>query len=260
MKAIEINQHLNALIPDLHEKTVDRVIYGNPEVEVQGIAVAWMPYRDTVLRAGELSANVMVTHEPTFYDHWDLDGKLANVPESMAKRELIEGEHITIIRCHDVWDALPDIGIPFAWGDFLELGPPVGGERFYNVYEVPTCSAREFTLQMSEKTRQLGQPTLGFYGDPDRQIQRVGLGTGCISNPFTLYEMGADLAISVDDVVRAWVAGEWCHDTGNPLVVVNHCVAEEPGMVTLANYLQKTFSDLPIHHIPQECTYQSIGN
>ena len=260
MKAIEINHHLNALIPDLNEKTVDRVIYGNPESEVQAIAVAWMPYRETVIGTRELGANVLVTHEPTFYDHRDLDGKLAEEPESIAKRELIEDEEITIIRCHDVWDALPEIGIPFAWGDFLELGSPVVGERFYNIYEIPTCSAREFTLRMSKRTRELGQPNLEFYGDPDRPIKRVGLGTGCISNPFTLYEMGADLAISVDDVVRAWVAGEWCHDTGNPLVVVNHCVAEEPGMVTLAAYLQETFNDIQVHHIPQGCTYQSIGS
>ena len=258
MKAIEINHHLNALIPDLNEKTVDRVIYGNPGSEVQAIAVAWMPYRETVIRTRELGANVLVTHEPTFYDHWDLDGKLAEEPASIVKRELIEDEEITIIRCHDVWDALPEIGIPFAWGDFLELGSPVDGERFYNVYEIPTCSAGEFTLRMSERTRELGQPNLGFYGDPDRPVKRVGLGTGCISNPFTLYEMGADLAISVDDVVRAWVAGEWCHDTGNPLVVVNHCVAEEPGMVTLAQYLQRTFNDIQVHHIPQGCTFQSI--
>jgi putative NIF3 family GTP cyclohydrolase 1 type 2 len=260
MRAIEVNHHLNSLIPDLNlpNKTVDRVIYGDPEREVAGIAVAWMPYRVTIERAREVGANVLVVHEPTFFDHWDLDGKLADIPEAADKRDLIDSAGLTVIRCHDIWDALPDIGIPYAWGDFLELGKPSKTERYYNVYEVPEQAAAEFAAKVASKTAPLGQPGVGFYGDPEAQVTSVGLGTGCISDPFRIYAMGADLAISVDDVVRAWVAGEWCQDTGKPLLVVNHCVAEEPGMVTLAEHLRKTFPGLPVTHIPQQCTYRSI--
>lgn len=39
---------------------------------------------------------------------------------------------------------------------------------------------------------------------------------------------------------------------------VNHCVAEEPGMVTLADHLRKAFPGTPVTHIPQQCTYRSI--
>lgn len=259
MKAIEINAHLNGLFGELKEETVDRVIYGDPGAEVKGIAVAWMPYRETLERAVTLGANVLVVHEPTFYDHWDLDGKMTNLPEVEGKKRFIEEQGLTVIRCHDVWDALPDIGIPFAWGNFLGLGDPAGGERYYNVYRVEPQPAGQFTKYLAGKTSSLGQPTVGFYGDPQREIRTVGLGTGCISNPFKIYELGADLAISVDDVVRAWVAGEWCRDTGNPLIVVNHCVSEEPGMVTLAAHLAETFPEIEVTHIPQQCTFRSIG-
>jgi len=122
----------------------------------------------------------------------------------------------------------------------------------------PEQSALDFTKRMATYTSKLGQETLEFYGDPDRSVRRVGLGTGCISNPFTSYELGADLAIAVDDIVRAWVAGEWCRDNGNPLVVVNHCVSEEPGMVTLADHLRKTFPDVEVTHLAQRCTYESV--
>ena len=260
MRAIDVNRHLNNLIPDLDlkGKTVDRVIYGDPEREVAGIAVAWMPYRATIERARDLGTNLLVVHEPTFYDHWDLDGKLADIPASDEKKQLIDEAGLTIIRCHDIWDALPEIGIPYAWGDFLGLGDPTIEERYYNVYTVPPQAAAQFAAAVAERTAPLGQPAVGFYGNPDRTVASVGLGTGCISDPFKLYGLGADLAISVDDVVRAWIAGEWCQDTGKPLLVVNHCVAEEPGMVTLADYLKQAFPDLPVTHIPQACTYQSI--
>ena len=259
MKAVEINRQLLGLVADLNkEKTVDRVIVGDPEAEVEGIAVAWMPYRETIEEARALGANVLVVHEPTFFDHWDLDGKMTEIPETAAKKALIDESGMTIIRCHDVWDAMPEIGIPFAWGDFLEMGDPVKSVRFYNVYEVPTQTAMAFARKVAEKTAPLGQAVTWFYGDSEREIRTVGLGTGCISNPFTLYELGADLAISVDDVVRAWVAGEWCRDTGNPLVVVNHCVSEEPGMMSLTSHLKKMFPDIEVTYIKQGCTYTSV--
>jgi hypothetical protein len=153
---------------------------------------------------------------------------------------------------------MPEIGIPYAWGEYLELSDPVEQVRHYNLYEVPEQSAAAFAQHVAGKTATLGQQTIWFYGDPERKIRTVGLGTGCISDPFRSYELGADLAISVDDVVRAWIAGEWCRDTGNPLVVVNHCVSEEPGMVTLATYLEKTFPDMAVTHIAQGCSYEPV--
>jgi putative NIF3 family GTP cyclohydrolase 1 type 2 len=258
MKAIDINKHLNSLIENLFEDTVDRVIYGDPDVVVKGIAVCWMPYRNTIERAKALGANVLIVHEPTFYGHWDLYGDLADIPELQAKKELIDESGITIIRCHDVWDAMPGIGIPFAWGRFLGLGEPTKSIRYYNVYPVDPQPALRFAHNIISKTATLGQPVIGFYGDPERIITMVGLGTGCISDPFEIYRLGGDLAISVDDVVRAWIAGAWCEDTGNPLVVVNHAVSEEPGIAALAEYLKKAFPKYSVTHIQQQCSYRPV--
>jgi putative NIF3 family GTP cyclohydrolase 1 type 2 len=249
---------MNGLIDDLPEDTVDRVIYGDPDREVNGIAVAWMPYRETVERAAEQGANLLVVHEPTFYDHRELDRDGQYLAEAAAKKQLIDEVGITVIRCHDVWDAMPEIGIPYAWGDFLGLSDFVKQVRHYNVYKVPEQTAGAFANHVADRTATLGQQTIWFYGDPERRIRTVGLGTGCISNPFRSFELGADLAISVDDVVRAWIAGEWCRDTGRPLVVVNHCVSEEPGMVTLAAYLEKAFPGTPVTHIAQGCSYEPV--
>jgi putative NIF3 family GTP cyclohydrolase 1 type 2 len=258
MKAIDLNTHLNSLFPDIKENTVDRVIYGDPDREVAAIAVAWMPYRQTIQQAIDGGANVLVTHEPTFYIHRDLTDKNADTPEVRAKREWLDNQDITIIRCHDVWDAIPDIGIPYAWGEFLDLGKPSKSERYYNVYDIDPQTAGAFSKRVASRTAALGQPTIEFYGDLNRTITSVGLGTGCISKAPRIRDMGADLAISVDDVVRAWIDGEVSQDTGYPLIVVNHCVSEEPGIVKLAEYIDQAFPDLPVTHIPQTCTYASI--
>ena len=259
MKAIEINRHLNSLFPDTKEDTVDRVIYGDPDVEVEGIAVAWMPYAASLERAREMGANVLVTHEPTFYSHRDLDDdNAAGMKETAEKRRWLDDAGMTVIRCHDVWDALPEIGIPFAWGAFLGLNEVQHQERYYNIYRVPEQSAEKFARQVADRVKSLGQESVGFYGEADRTIRSVGVGTGCISQPFKLYELGADLAVSVDDIIRCWVAGERCEDTGRPLVVVNHCVSEEPGIVVLSDYLKEAYPGTAVTHMPQRCTYRTI--
>jgi putative NIF3 family GTP cyclohydrolase 1 type 2 len=258
MKAIELNLHLNGLVQPLPESTVDRVVYGDPQTEVRGIAVAWMPFADVVERAAASGANLLVVHEPTFYDHWDLQGSMAGCPETAAKKALLDNLGMTVIRCHDVWDAMPGIGIPFAWADFLGLDRCAKRERYYQVYEIDPRPALEVARYVAGRTAALGQAQVGFYGDPDRPVRLVGIGTGCYSDPFEGYRLGADLAVAVDDIMTSWIAGERCRDTGSPVVVVNHGVSEEPGMASLARYLAGAFPDVPVAHIPVGCSYRAV--
>lgn len=260
MTAGELSSRLISLVEELPDPSVDRIIYGSADAEIRSLAVAWMPYHSTIVKAHELGANVIVTHEPTFYGHWDLDEECRYDAAAEQKQRLLEELEMTVLRCHDVWDAMPGIGIPFAWAAFLGLDKPVRLHRHYGVYETAEWTAAEVARHIAARTADLGQAAVGFYGDPERVVRTVGVGTGCISDPLVMQEMGADLAVSVDDVVRAWIAGEWAEDSGFPLVVVNHAVSEEPGMRTLADYLRDVLPNVSVHHIRQGCSYRSIGN
>ena len=258
MRAIEINLFLNSLIGDLPENTVDRVIYGDPDREVSGISVCWMPYIDTIKEAKRLGTNVMVVHEPTFYTHWDLQGKTNYSDAVSVKKKNIDENQITIIRCHDVWDAMPQIGIPFIWGKFLGLGEPYKVGKYLLVYKIAHQKAIEFAKRIVRVTSVLGQEAIGFYGDQNRIISKVGIGTGCICDPWDLYKMGADIVISVDDIMRSWEVGEWCNDTGFPVIVVNHAVSEIPAMSSLSDLLVNKFPKLKIINIPQQSSYMTV--
>lgn len=260
MKAIEINLYLKSLISDLPENTVDRVIYGDPDREVSGISVCWMPYIDAIKESKRLGTNVMVVHEPTFYTHRDLQGDTAYLDAVSAKKKIIDENQITIIRCHDVWDIMPQMGIPFIWGRFLDLGEPFKIKEYLHVYKIAPQKAIEFAKRIVKMTSVLGQEAIGFYGDPNRKVTKVGVGTGCICDPWDLYRMGADIVIVVDDMMRSWEAGEWCNDTGFPAIVVNHAVSEEPAMSSLTDLLKKRFPGLKIINIPQKSSYMTVQN
>ena len=53
------------------EPTVDTIKAGDPETPVKGIALTMMATLDVLQRAAAAGQNLVITHEPTFYDHLD---------------------------------------------------------------------------------------------------------------------------------------------------------------------------------------------
>jgi hypothetical protein len=51
--------------------TVDTFKAGNPDTSVSGIAVTMMATMDVLQRAAAHGDNLIITHEPTFFDHLD---------------------------------------------------------------------------------------------------------------------------------------------------------------------------------------------
>ena len=257
----ELNDSLCALLPTLDRAhTVDRVIAGNPDQEICGVAVCWMPCSKALIEAKELGANVVVTHEPTFYDHFEqrketVHPRLAEA--KIVKERLINDLGLTVIRCHDVWDAIDEVGIPFEWAKFLGLRQVHKIAQYMHLYKVEKQQAVEFVHKVASKTASLGQSTVGFYGDSERMIEVVGIGTGCYSDALQLFDLGADLAISVDDITRSWIVGEYAQDTGNPVIVVNHGVSESCAMEALSVQVQATLN-VPVYNLAQGVSYSEI--
>jgi NIF3 (NGG1p interacting factor 3) len=84
--------------------TVDTFKAGNPDIPVTGVAVTMMATLDVLERAAAKRENLIITHEPTFFDHLD---KPAGLEESdpvwKAKRTFIENHGLVVWRFHDHW-------------------------------------------------------------------------------------------------------------------------------------------------------------
>jgi putative NIF3 family GTP cyclohydrolase 1 type 2 len=246
------------------ERTVDTFKSGDPEAEVRGIAVSWMSTTEALRAALEAGCTLFVTHEPTYYDHHDDHGaRVFDYEGTRTKRAAVEESGITIIRCHDLWDQMPAIGIPDAWGEALSLGPAIGGEGYYRVYDVSGETAGDVARQVAARTVQYGQEAVQLIGDPETPVHRVAIGTGAITPLFGYIHdfgeaHGLDLAICTDDGFTYWREGAYALDTGLPVIIVNHATAEEPGMMRLAERLATQFPDVPVRFIPRGCIYRLV--
>jgi putative NIF3 family GTP cyclohydrolase 1 type 2 len=273
MKTRDLNAYLRARIA-VEEPSVDRITFGDPETVVRRIGTAWMPYWKTCRAAVAAGVNVLVVHEPAFYTHWDLDEKdgrdFYSAPEAGRKafekardekRAWLEANGLVLIRCHDVLDRLPEIGIPHAFGRLLGLEAKdlLRSKRFYDVLAVEPAPAAAVAGRLAERLRAVGQPGVAFYGDPERVVRSIGVGTGCICDPLESMELAPDLFVGIDDTIRTWIQTTWAEDTGRPLVVVNHGASEEAGMRALSEHLRGAFPDKRVVHFPQGCGYRWIS-
>ena len=241
------------------EKTVDTFKAGSPDTLVKGIAVGWMSYTHALEKALELGCNLFITHEPTYYNHRDDDPEIFRFPSVKAKREFIEKKGLIIIRCHDVWDQYPGIGIPRGWGKLLDLGEPLDGAGYYYVFDGKGRSAEAVARQIAVRTAPMGQPAVQLIGPGDKPVRRIVLGTGAITPMFHFIEkLSADMAICVDDDFTYWRDGAYAIDAGFPVAIVNHPVSEEYSMKLLAGVLSKRFPQVPVHHIPERCMYRLV--
>jgi putative NIF3 family GTP cyclohydrolase 1 type 2 len=262
LKAQSVYDHLRSLDRGWVDwaTTTDRFVTGDPDKEVTGIAVGWMSYTWALRRALDHSCNLFVTHEPTFFSGHDNEERIFRFPGVHAKRAWIEESGLTILRCHDVWDQLPEMGIPDAWAQCLGFDNPIVRDGYYRVFDVRGRTARSIALQVAERTKELGQSAVQLIGQADAPVSRVAIGTGAIT-PFThfLDVYGVDLAICTDDGFTYWHAGALAIDLGIPVIVVNHAVSELHGVRLLADHLAGTFSEVPVRHIPQRCMYELLS-
>ena len=261
MKARELREYFQSLDGGWvdRDRTVDTFKSGDPEADVTGIAVGWMSYTWALERAVELNCNLFVTHEPTYYTHRDNDEEIFRYESVRAKRQFIENSGLIVLRCHDLWDQVPDIGIPDSWAQQLGFNDPIAGEGYYRVYDVSGQTAHDVARQVARHTASLGQEAVQLIGPADAPVSRVAIGTGAIT-PFArlLDTYGIDLAVCSDDGFTYWRDGALSIDMSIPVIVVNHPVSEIHGMSLLADHLAHQFPDLPIHFIPQSCTFRLV--
>ena len=271
MTAAELQKFLVSLT-QLKPGTVDRFIIGDPNTVIKKIGTCWLSDWNTCRKAVESGVNVLITHEPTFYTHRDLEEKEGDYfasPEYTKqlylqqvdrKKKWINENGLVIIRNHDTLDALQEKGIPFAFGQFLGFSNSdiIASRTYYNVYKFKKQTASSFARSLAGKLKELGQPGVAFYGDQGREVASVGIGTGWICDPMDYADLKPDVFVAIDDVIRTHIQTVYAEDTGHPLIVINHGVTEEMGMRSLNQIIKQKFPEKDVIHFKQGCTYKWI--
>lgn len=241
--------------------TVDRIVVGDPNREVSRCLVTWMSGFPACREAAKRGVDLLITHEPTFWDPHDREPE--KNPTAAKKLAFIQDAGFAVMRIHDVWDRMPEVGVPSAWGRFLELGDKparTGNQGYQHLYEIEPTPLDTLAKRIAEKTATIGEAAVQVVGDGQRPVSRIGVGAGCACDIPTSMALAADCTIVADDGATYWQHIQMAADHDHPIIRVNHGTSEEPGMVTLCDYINANLEGVAAEHLPHGCAYRLVGS
>lgn len=256
MKVRDIISRLLAATPGpVPAATVDTLKCGNPDAEVSHVVTTFLATCEVLERAAALGAQMVVTHEPTFYNHLDSLSwaGLDHDPVASAKRALIERLGLAVFRFHDApHRLLPDgilAGVLEALGWSHAVDPKCG-----DVVTLPPTPVRDVVAHCVARLAPARPPLT--VGNLDRLCRRVGVLVGASGGQRhirLLREQAPDLLLCGE--VAEWETSEYVRDAvqlGLPmaLAVLGHAPSEEAGMRWLADWMRPLLPGVQVTHIP----------
>lgn len=234
------------------EETVDTFKAGNPENEITGIACTFMATLKVLKEAAARGCNLVITHEPTYYNHLDSTDWLENDPVFAAKQAIIEEHKLIVFRFHDHWHRTSPDGIyvgmnrKMQWDTYL-----VEGEK--NVFDFPGIKLSDVTSHLRAI---FPEANLRVIGKPGLKIKRAAFSAGAPGSAahFRLLQRG-DIDLLVIGEAPEWETIEYVRDASQAglsqsLIILGHSVSEEAGMEYCAQWMRTFIPDVPIFFIP----------
>lgn len=262
----KIQDIMHALIKPVGtlEQTVDTLKAGDPNTEVTGIVMTFMPTMRVLEEARSLGANLVIAHEGLYYSHHDsFEASMLEDPIYQAKKAFIRDSGLAVFRFHDYCHRYEPDSITeglvreLGWDSYV-----LKCESAYSVIEVPPQSLAELAEYVKGR---LGAAYVRTAGNPDTICRRVGVLVG--------YRGGGPLAIpffekhQLDLIVYGegpeWESPEYVRDAihigqAKSLISLGHAESEQAGMKLLAERLQQQFPHIPVHFVPNEPLFRVV--
>ena len=236
-------------------ETVDTFKAGNPDSSVTGIAVTMMATMDALERAAASSQNLIITHEPTFYNHLDKLDELEekeNDPVLAEKLSFIAKHNLVIWRFHDHWHMRNPDGIEAGMAHALGWDKHQVRDNPY-LFEIPETSLEMLAGDLKKK---LGIHVLRIVGDPQLKVRKVALvpGASGLRKETRALEMN-DVEVLVTGEPREWETVEYLADAvtegrRKALIILSHIPSEQAGMEECTRWLKTFISEVPVEFVP----------
>lgn len=250
MKAYEIMDDLFSLSQPLwSERTCDTLKAGDPNTEVTKVAVSMFATVDIVRQAKDWGAQLLIVHEPTYYNHWD---NHTDDYFEVEKRRLIEASGLTIYRFHDHPHCTdPDI-ITEGEIRYLDLNCVVeeSEDRYPTRLRLTTpTTPRQLAKHIEDK---LGIAHVRIAGAADVPCTSVSLMVGTPGGlEQELLRPGTEIILTGE--ICEWGLGEHVRDAAQmgyhkAILVMGHIGSERDGMKYTAQILKERQPHLDVRY------------
>ena len=241
--------------------TVDTLKAGDPATPVTGIVTTFLDTMDVLREAVRLGGNLIISHEPTFYNHTDETKAFAVDSVYREKIAYIEQHHLVVYRLHDEIHADPEgdqilAGVyeALGWAQYPRgLGYPGETAKIAQYFiTIPPTTLGELASTLQKRLH--GQ-TIRVDGDPNLRITRVAMlpgAAGLEKHVRALNAPGVDVLVAGE--ASEWETVEYVRDAvaqgrEKGMILLGHEVSEEAGMEQCAKQLRVLFPGMRVDHV-----------
>ena len=237
--------------------TVDVFKAGDPQTPVTGIVTTMFATMDVLKKAADLNCNLIIAHEPLFYNHRDETEQFESDPVFLEKKKFIDDNKLVIWRFHDYIHRIqPDainegMTIKLGWQKYL-------ANDNHSRFTVPETTLGEL-LKTLKKV--FPQNAFNVIGDPDMKLTAIAFSAGAPGSaahyPLLRDE---DVDVIIAGEVQQWETYEYVRDAviqgrKKAIIFLGHVTSEEPGMEYCAEWLKGFIKDIPVHFVESGPSY-----
>jgi putative NIF3 family GTP cyclohydrolase 1 type 2 len=255
---------------DIHQWLIGRVgrplnadegvMFGDPQREVTGATVCWMPSPENIRSAADAGHELLIHHESLLYPYPFANTQSLDTLHWRTNRQRLTALGATGITASRLHGTLDELWIFTRFASELGLTRVAArGEPYhFRVFEIEPTPYRELIERVKAA---IGLPSLRATAvSPARTVRKVGLpwgGMGLFVNVSYIQHL---IALSPD--IDVMIAGEtdnygfrFCTECGIDVIETSHELSENDGLRDFAEALQTEFPNLSVKHIADPCVW-----
>lgn len=253
----QMKQHLTCA---WSEETVDTFKSGNPDDVVTGIAVSMFANMETLRDAVAKNCNLIIVHEPTFYNHLDKTDMLEKDPVYLKKLEYIQKHKLIIFRFHDHWHRTVPDGIYVGMID--KLGWKANQtDKSMMFFKFNEQTVGGFAQILQEK---LKGSQLRIVGDQSMRFTNVALAVGAPGSASHIQLLSGEFTeLLVAGEAQEWETYQYVLDASmlgmkKAAIFTGHIPSEEAGMEYCAQWMKTFIAGIPVIYLENGPAYLPV--
>jgi putative NIF3 family GTP cyclohydrolase 1 type 2 len=239
--------------------TVDVIKEGDPQTKVTGIITCMFATMNVLNQAVSKNCNLIIVHEPLYYNHRDETAMLQNDPVFLEKKKFINDHKLVIWRFHDYIHSMRPDGIEtgmvnrLGWKAYAVKGSE-------NQFVLPETTLKELLKILKQVF-----PKNAFYvvGNPEMKLTNVRLAEGAPGSArhiALLEDKNVDVLIAGE--AQQWETYEYMRDAvdqgrNKAIIFIGHINSEEAGMQYCSEWIKSLIYSGPVYFVESGSSFWS---
>jgi putative NIF3 family GTP cyclohydrolase 1 type 2 len=244
-------------LPSDRERRVLGFRFGNPEIDVTDVGVAWFLSLEVIQEAIKEGLNLLLIHEPgLFYENrspWHTTLLLDTNPVNLKKKQLLIENNICVYTAHSNWDLQEQVGNQPTFAKALGFTKEIKRDIAVGVFEIPPTS---FSDLIDKVKTAVGLEHMRVQGDHDKLIKTVVVGFGGMG-----YGVDAILANHADAGIFGEL-GEFsfiaAREANVAIIETTHLVSESIGFHSVVEVMKKRVPSMRIEFLEVPFAYEWV--